>query len=1065
MAGIDTLKKKLDAYIRKYYALKLVRGLVFWTGFSLITYLLWSGVEYFGRFPSGTRAILFWSYTVLFSLWLMIYVLVPLLRMLRITKGLNYESAASEIGRALPGLDNRILNTLTLEKAGASDSSLLMAAIEQKLQDLDQYDFNQFIAWRKVLKVLPLLWVPLLLVAILFYSDEGQKFLDSGRRLVYYNQDFIPPAPFRFLLPEDNLEVAYGESISLDLDLEGSQIPSELSAEVNGLEYLPVKTGPRTWTLKVENIQQDLKIRFKALEYYSESRNVDVYQKPAIGALYLSLEPPAYTRVPKSNVALSSLHRVPLGSKLNLRIEDAKHLEMAALILRDSALAFQEGNLSFRAMQDLTFSLELRNNKVQNQVFQGSRIQVIPDAYPDMRILQVDSLSLNRWRLNLAFKDDYGISRLERVLSQGDRTWTKNFYPKGSSFSDEIDLDTLSDAESSVSVYYRVWDNDGVNGSKSSSSERIELLALSKDQEERANIQKLKNFSASSEERRKELRSMERSLDRLQLNMLDRNSLDWKEKENLKEDLQKLAKQQEERIKEREKLKEALEKLDEEKLPTEELQKRLEEANKEEDRLKALEEEIRALMEKLDMKDLKQKLDQLQAENKEQLRKEERMEDLLEDLAFQRDLLQQADKLNELSEKLKAEAQKDDLDQKANQEAQKDFQEAKEELERLAESNKQLDDLLSSEEFKESEQKTEEGLQESSEQKQSGDSKKANESEQKSSEGAKEMSESLMAMMSQMQSQALSMNMQSLRRILENLKQFSKDVEQNGLEVTDLGKDDPRYRFLLTEQSRLLAGSQVIQDSLEVLAAKAPQIKDEVFKELAKMMRSLELAKTHLQNQEKPQSAVQHQYSMMAANELALMLDASLQNMMSMMASQKQGNQNCEKPGGGKPKPGQMSDKLSQMGQKVDKLQKGSKDGKGKPGPSSQEIGEILSEQEALRRMIENAESEEKGGGGNGDKKSELLEELDKMEDLLLEKNIGAYKERMKRVETRLLENEKALEERKQKEEREAEIGSSQSMLDGSANDTLNKEGSKDAYQRSVLNLVPFYQSLIYGKN
>ena len=228
---------------------------------------------------------------------------------------------------------------------------------------------------------------------------------------------------------------------------------------------------------------------------------------------------------------------------------------------------------------------------------------------------------------------------------------------------------------------------------------------------------------------------------------------------------------------------------------------------------------------------------------------------------------------------------------------------------------------------------------------------------------------------------------------------------------------------------------------------------------------SLELAKTHLQNQEKPQSAVQHQYSMMAANELALMLDASLQNMMSMMASQKQGNQNCEKPGGGKPKPGQMSEKLSQMGQKVDKLQKGSKDGKGKPGPSSQEIGEILSEQEALRRMIENAESEEKGGGGNGDQKSELLEDLDKMEDLLLDKNIDAYKERMKRVETRLLENEKALEERKQKEEREAESGGSQSMLDGSANDSINKEGSKDAYQRSVLNLVPFYQSLIYGKN
>lgn len=1065
MSGLDSLKEKLNAYIRAFYGQRVLRGLIFWAGLSLFSYLFLALVEYMGRFPSAIRAVLFWSFLVLFLTWLSFFVLLPLLRMLRLIKGLDYQSAALDIGSKLKGFDHKILDALSLDLS-ADNKDLLEAALDQKLAHFNDVDFKALLPWQDLKRLSLIFLIPLFIIGLLSQWPAGRDILSSSERLVYYNEDFLPPAPFEFILPA-NREVIYGEDVVLDISLRGSQIPNSIQAFANGLELFPVKTGPGLWTLKLEQLRESTQLEFQALAYKSPAVLMDIIQKPRIGGLKLVVSPPSYTGIKEVETTLSGVHRFPEGSSIKMQLLDGAYLNTATLLSKDESMPFTGEALAFVLKETLDFGLLLSNDKVKENLYQGSRFISIEDQRPEIEISALDSSSRTETIIGLSFTDDFGIKKLERILHVGQKDIVQTLeIINAGIYTDRLVLDSLIADPKSLSVSYRVWDNDAWNGSKSSQTERINLNLLSAEENLSKQISDLQSQSSFSEERIKDQKKLDEKLSALQRDMVDQKRLDWNTKQELKEQLDLLKSQRKQSMEKRKELKESLEKLSEDSERAKELEKRLDEMNKEEDQLKSLEEEIRELMEQLNMNDLKQKLQELQQENQEQMRRDERMDDLLEDLLFQRDLLKEADRLDKLAKKLEEQAKRDESDPGETAENQKELQESLEKLEELAKENKSLQDLLNSDEFNENKEEAEKSLNEAKEQKENQQSDKANQSEKKASESTQEMSESLTAMMMQMQSQALEMNMETIRRILENLKQFSKDVEAAGLAIGDLGKEDPRYRFLLTEQSRLLAGAAVIEDSLVVLAAKAPQVQEKVFKELRNMMQSLEIGRGRLQEQDKVQASVQHQYSMMGANELALLLDNSLQNMMSMMAMQKKGNQNCEKPGGAKPKPGQMSEKISEMGEMVQKLQKGSKEGEGKDGKGSREMAKVLSEQEALRQMIKEAESEKEGVGGNGDKNSEkLLEELDRLEDDLLDRDFEAYQERIKRIETRMLEHEKALEERQQKEQREANQGKGQLMEGGSALDADKKQGSKDAYRRRQLRLIPFYNTIRNGTN
>ena len=116
MNPISQINKKLDGFIRRYYLSALIKGVLLFFGFALLYVLFWVFIEHFFWLPKPARGFVFWAIIVFSSFLFYRLILLSFLKYLSILRGINYEDAARIIGEAFPEIDDRLLNTLQLNK-------------------------------------------------------------------------------------------------------------------------------------------------------------------------------------------------------------------------------------------------------------------------------------------------------------------------------------------------------------------------------------------------------------------------------------------------------------------------------------------------------------------------------------------------------------------------------------------------------------------------------------------------------------------------------------------------------------------------------------------------------------------------------------------------------------------------------------------------------------------------------------------------------------------------------------------------------------------------------------
>ena len=135
----NILFDKLNGFISKYYKNKILKGLIFLAATLLFFLLLFSVLEYFSRFNSSIRTLLFWLYIVINSFIFIGFILIPLLNLFRLGKTLNYTDAAIIIGKFFPDIDDKILNILQLNELSDSDRGVDLHAFENAFKLLSVY--------------------------------------------------------------------------------------------------------------------------------------------------------------------------------------------------------------------------------------------------------------------------------------------------------------------------------------------------------------------------------------------------------------------------------------------------------------------------------------------------------------------------------------------------------------------------------------------------------------------------------------------------------------------------------------------------------------------------------------------------------------------------------------------------------------------------------------------------------------------------------------------------------------------------------------------------------------
>ena len=282
--------------------------------------------------------------------------------------------------------------------------------------------------------------------------------------------------------------------------------------------------------------------------------------------------------------------------------------------------------------------------------------------------------------------------------------------------------------------------------------------------------------------------------------------------------------------------------------------------------------------------------------------------------------------------------------------------------------------------------------------------------------------------------------------------------------MNDLSDTDPAFGTYSREQRRVIDDTKIVRDSLYALAKRNPKIAKFIDEELNQIKNNHDLALEDIDERRRRELTIHQQYAMTAYNNLALMLNESLQQMQQQMRDSKPGSGKCNKPGGkGSPKPGagmkpgdmkqMLKDQLESMkkgpnpgGKKPgEKPGKGTKGGPGGMGMSNEQIAKMSAQQNAIRKRLEQMRKDlNKDGSGKGNKLNPLIDDLKQQEDDLVNKRFERNLiKRQQSILTRLLESEKALMERGLDEKRESKSGKNENYSNQIRFDEYNKEKLK----------------------
>lgn len=1106
----NALRNKLEIFIRKYYQNRLIKGLIYGVGLSLAYFFVLALAEYFGHFGSTTRLVLLVLMLAGLASIVGYYILYPLAKLMNIGRRISYDKAARIIGKHFPEVDDKILNTLQLQSLSVAQSDLLKASIDQRIAGLTPVPFGNAIDFGENKKYWPVLVIPVLVFVGVFISGRWDMVSESGKRIAAYDREFLPKAPFEFILKNSYLQVEQGEDIRLELVFEGSSLPADAMVILPSGESRMLKNEQGGFQYSLNNLQQDVSFRFGAAGFLSEMYEIEVLPVPQINAFTLQVVPPSYTGIKPFETEAKLVQDIPEGSEvswlLNLRQADEAYL------LKDTtSYVFEKGNqnsfkLSQKVRSSFDYAVRTQNQSLSKTNISGNRIKVIRDEYPQIQAeFNVDSSNSNVVYYSGSVRDDYGFSQLNLVIKRGKRVFKNplkvNKGAVSQTFGSALQLDSLSgDRSIDLRLYVEVLDNDGVNGAKAARSHEFSFKVLGAGEKKEKISKEYQKVFSESEAIQNEMEKLQKALEAMRKQMMEKSTLSYQDKSKLKEMLIKqkeLLQRQKENEKQLKKLQKDEEKLGDKKEEVKEKEEQIDKIKSDKEKeAEELMKEIQRLMEELDTEKLMKKLEQLNKMNEQTQKAMERKDANLKDLQFQKDLLEQASKLEKLSKEMdelskqedspqdkegsekskEGEEQKGDKESKSGDEKserqkqddiEKEFEKVKEKLEEMKKENEKFEKASEEQKVDEESEEASEQMKQSQQNLQQNQQQKANQNQKKASEKMQEMSESLQQAMSQMQSQANQVNMETLRQILENLEVLSFDVEELSDETRDIKKEDPDFKRLLTEQRRLKDGAKVIEDSLTALAKKVPEIQQEVFTELDLVKTNLDRSINDLEELRNAQAAAHQQYVMTSANNLALMLEQSLRQMQQMMAQSKPGDQQCEKPGqkpGSRPSMSQVRQMQQGLGQKMDRMQKGKKpqkDGKGERGMNGKEMVEIMSKQEQLRRTLEEL-SEKEGNSGNKGNLQRAIDEMKEMERDLVDGRLGSdYKKRLREIESRLLESEKAERQQKQEERRESESADEVDQLYKQELEKYlkEKERENESLNRLPLDFRNYYKS------
>ena len=1091
---IHILLKKLDTFISKYYRTQLLKGCILFVIGAIIYFSSIFFVEYVSFLSPNTRTIIFYSSIILSLIGLWHYIVVPLFHILRIGKTLSYEEASHIISTHFPEIKDSLLNTLQLSNEHSNtDNALAIAAINQKIAKLKPIPFTSAIDYKTISKYIRIFGIAIASF-IIIYILFPEVFFQGAKRIIHYTNVYEKPAPFTFHLKNTSTTITKGEDFTAYISIQGDYVPQRVYFVVGNTSFYMQQTSKTNFEYTVKNCNNSFSFYCEADKYTSQNFTVLVEPVPQIIEFTITAEPPKYTHIENFTTKNVADITVPIGTKLqwNIRTNHTDSLWLTNYI--DSTRLYAQNKKMYFSINQLATKTNQYTIQGKNSYFNSYDIiqhtsTVIPDLYPTIQTnYQKDSLHYFTYYFKGKISDDYGFTQLNF-------TWFNTKYPENItsipiSISEHVPMQefyymhTFTDIleEDSIIYYFEVFDNDQFHGPKSSKTSHS-LFAIPTQKEKQIHQEYMSNEISKAMDKGMEIsQEIIDEIEQTRIKLLNQNLSDW-ERTQLLEDFKQKQQALQQTLQEANTLFEQKTRMQEQLSPEQqaivEKQKQIQELleNLIDDELQKLFDEFNALMENFKRDDFFKLTDDMKLSMEELSKQLDRDLELLKRAEIEQKIESTAQNLKELAkqqEEIREEFNSGNLSKEEAQNAQKKTQESlkdiKDSYKNTQEKNEELNHAFSLPEFQEEFNEIENTIENSKEQLNKNQKNKASQEMKKSSEKMDALAQNMQQMMQEQASAQQMEDISNLRKIIDNLLDFSFAQENLIQETNVLSFIDPKYASVASKQNGLKDNYNTIKDSVYALSLRIPQISTPINKDMFEIHKHLNYSVHYLEQRQRSAAMVSQRYTMSSANNVILLLSEVLSAMQEASNQEGGGESSCDKQcksssqsGKGKPSFKNMQQIQQSLKQQMERMLQEMEGGQMPKGEGAKQLSEMLAQQEMMKQMmnslIKNGELSPEGVK----ELQEIKKLIDKVEQDIVLQNVSQQTLfRQQQILTRMLESEKAENERDKDERREGtESLDNFSQQKQTFETEINKKSQfQDALEQTNMQLKTYYKKI-----
>tara|TARA_B100001287_G_scaffold6636_1_gene5087 strand:+ start:7248 stop:10430 length:3183 start_codon:yes stop_codon:yes gene_type:complete len=1043
-------------------------------------------LEKFFNYSSFGRSVLFFGSLIIIALAFSNQFLVPFLKSQRLINRMSYKQAADLINDYIPKVADRLTNVIELEEISSHrNNSLINASISQKSLNILAFDLLGPLTIKKYQKYI-ISFLTLLLFSFICSISFPKVVFGPLKRVIRFN-DYISTDPsYSFLINGgENLCVLEGENLDLSIKTYGKSDPEQIIIYAENRRFFPVKKSKFNFEYRFENNLKPFSFYLKDGAGDTVNFLVNVLPKAKLLKETKIADYPKYTGLKNDTFDDFSKVIIPRGTDIYWNIK-AKNTSSVSVSFMDTSYNFLNDNnlysFVYRPKISQKYFVKIKNDDSNYSDSLMYEIELTNDKYPTISYNEFfDSVYKDHKFFVGEIEDDFGFSKLSFVYSSSidsiKKTLPINFEnSRRCSFNFDFDFAELQlKSGEEIFYYFSVWDNDGL-GPKETQSKKI-IFKLPSEEEKKKQIEKnIKEQEEAFKNIKSQVSTFHDDLKKIKSSIMNKKALDWNDKNNIQNFLQKqkLIEFNLENLKEKMKEETAFQNNS----INQEIEDKKELLNKlvdeiMSDEMKKLYDELNEILNDLNKEKILDKIEDINFSQENLIKELDRAIEHFKRIEIEKKADEIASALNKLSkqqEKLSKKTKDKEISafEKINQQEKikSDFYSIKEELLELKDKNKELSNPKNIN-TEEEENKLKQDLKSAEDGLSKNNNNKAEKAQKKASENMKKMADK-MSSLSMSNANQVEEDMASLRLLLEQLVTFSINQENLLSSLKKTNSQDPKYVLIGKEQRKLKDEIRIIDDSLAELAKRQLMISNKINNEVQSIKRSLSSSIRNLTERKTRTAKSNQQKVMMHTNELALLLSEVMEQMQNSMP----GTGQCNKPGGKGSRPGSSNPKTSeQLKKQIEAMKKFLEDQKSGNNPNGKEqsfekLGRMAAEQAAIKKkLMEMAQKMNNDGSKKGNGLKKIIEQLEEVEKQLINNEIDLSSViRQEEIKVKLLELEKASRQQEEEQKRESNEGKDNYKL---KNIELYKEYLKTKNKEIELlksippNLKPYYKNKV----